>query len=72
MADVLVPLPSRSSTDKNRHTAHISEVEKETACKLLLHALGSLDSTDQWMGLVAVAQEEIRAAMKILNMKEPD
>lgn len=58
------------SQDKNRHTAHISEAEKAWARIQLLHALESLDAIDQWGGMVTLAQDSIRMAMRVLNMKE--
>lgn len=51
-------------TDKNRHTAHISELEKEQAARLLELAARFCDQAP------IDAAFTIRYAMKILGMKE--
>lgn len=52
-----------------RHTAHISEAEKDRAGRLLVMALNDLDALEQWQGFASVAADHILMAMDVLNMK---
>lgn len=52
-------------TDKDRHTAHISEHEKERAEVMLNEAQEFIDGANLWD-----AVQSIKRAMKILGMKE--